>query len=142
MKCLVMSEIEVGQKASLTQEITEGNVLIFAGVTGDLNPAHISEEYARQTKFKKRIAHGLLSVSLIAAALGTELPGAGSVYVSQDVKFKAPVFIGDSITAELEVIAKDVERNRITLKTICTNESGQVVIEGQAVTMPYREKVF
>lgn len=136
-----MSEIEIGQKASLTQEITEGNVLVFAGATGDLNPVHISEEYASKTIFKKRIAHGLISVSLIAAVLGSELPGAGSVYVSQDVKFKAPVFIGDIITAELEVIAKDIERNKLTLRTICTNNRGQIVIEGQAVTMPAKEKI-
>lgn len=140
MKRLVMSEIYVGQKASMTKTITEGDVLVFAGATGDLNPVHINEEVASKTRFKTRIAHGMLSVSLIAATLGCELPGAGSIYVSQSVKFKAPVFLGDTITAELEVIAKDVERNRLTLKTICYNQTGQVVIEGEAVTMPAKEK--
>ncbi len=139
MKGFVISEIEIGQKASITQEITEGNILIFAGATGDLNPVHINEDFAEKTKFKTRIAHGMLSVSLIAAVLGRKLPGEGSVYVSQDVKFKAPVFIGDIITAEVKVIAKDIERNRITLNTTCMNQSGQIVIEGQAVSMPIKQ---
>jgi len=139
MKRFVISEIEIGQKASITQEITEGNILIFAGATGDLNPVHINEDFAEKTKFTTRIAHGMLSVSLIAAVLGRKLPGEGSVYVSQDVKFKAPVFIGDIITAEVEVIAKDIERNRITLNTTCMNQSGQIVIEGQAVSMPIKQ---
>src|SRR5690625_478730 len=139
MKGFVISEIEIGQKASITQEITEGNILIFAGATGDLNPVNINEDFAEKTKFTTRIAHGMLSVSLIAAVLGRKLPGEGSVYVSQDVKFKAPVFIGDIITAEVEVIAKDIERNRITLNTTCMNQSGQIVIEGQAVSMPIKQ---
>ncbi len=142
MKSLVMSEIYVGQKASMTKAITEGDVLVFAGATGDLNPVHINEEFASKTRFKKRIAHGMLSVSLIAATLGCELPGGGSIYVSQSVKFRAPVFLGDTITAELEVIAKDVEKNRLTLKTTCYNQTGLVVIEGEAVTMPAKDKTL
>lgn len=139
MKCLTINEIEIGQKASLTRKVTEGDVLVFAGATGDLNPVHINEDYAGRTKFKQRIAHGMLSVSLIAAVLGCEIPGAGSIYVSQTIKFLAPVFIGDTITAELEVIEKYPEKNRIVLKTTCTNQNGQIVIDGQAVTMPAKE---
>jgi 3-hydroxybutyryl-CoA dehydratase len=135
-----MNEIEIGQKASLTKEITEEFVYVFAGSTGDLNPIHINEEYAKKTKFKSRIAHGLISVSLIGAVLGKELPGEGSIYVSQDIVFKAPVFIGDTVTAELEVLKKDVEKNKLVLRTTCINQNGQVVIEGIAVTMPAKEK--
>jgi 3-hydroxybutyryl-CoA dehydratase len=140
MKCLTMEEIEIGQKASFTKQITEGDVFVFAGATGDLNPIHVNEEYAKNTKFGTRIAHGLISASLIGAALGNELPGEGSIYVSQEIKFKAPVFLGDTITAELEVINKEVERNRLTLTTTCKNQDGIVVIEGIAVTMPAKSK--
>lgn len=135
-----MNDIEMGQKAALSKTITEGDVLVFAGATGDLNPVHVNEEYAKKTRFKTRIAHGLISVSLIGSVLGSELPGEGSIYVSQEVKFKAPVYLGDTITAELEVVGKEVERNRLTLKTTCYNQNGQVVIEGTAVTMPAKEK--
>lgn len=141
MKCLVMDEIQIGQKVSKKIEITEGTVFIFCGLTGDMNPIHTNEEYASRTRFKKRIAPGLVSVCLMASLLGCELPGAGSVYVSQDIKFKAPVFIGDTLTAEVEVIAKDIERNRITVRTTCTNQNGQLVIDGQGVTMPAKEKM-
>ena len=141
MNCLVIDEIQLGQKASMTKKITEGDVLVFAGATGDLNPVHINEEFASATVFKKRIAHGLISVSLIGATLGSELPGAGSIYVSQNIKFTAPVFLNDVITAELEVIEKDVGRNRITLKTTCKNQNGQIVVEGTAITKPAKEKL-
>ena len=140
MKCFTMKEITIGQKAYFTKQITEGDVFVFGGATGDLNPVHINEEYAKNTRFGTRIAHGLISASLIGAALGSELPGEGSVYVSQELKFKAPVYLGDTITAELEVVSKEVERNRLTLKTTCRNQDGIVVIEGIAVTMPAKEK--
>ncbi len=140
MKCLTMRDIKIGQKASISREITEGALLVFAGNTGDMNPIHINEEYARNTRFGRRIAQGLFGVSLMAGLLGSELPGAGSIYVSQDIEFKYPVFIGNVITAEVEVIEKNEEKNRLTLKTTCTNQDGKVVITGTAVTMPAREK--
>lgn len=133
---LTINECYIGMKASMTRTITEGDVYIFGGLTGDLNPVHINEEYAKTTKFKTRIAHGLIAVSMIAAILGSELPGAGSVYVSQQVKFKAPVYLGDEITATVEVIEIDTLKNRLTIKTVCTNQNGVTVIDGIGVTMP------
>ena len=136
-----MDELYVGQQASLTRTITEGDVFVFAGSTGDLNPIHISEEFAKTTKFGRRIAHGLIAATMIASALGQQLPGGGSVYVSQTLFFKAPVFIGDTITATLTILEKNVERNRITVKTVCTNQDNVVVLEGEAVTMPAKTKI-
>ncbi len=140
MKCLVMDEIEIGQKVAKQIEITEEVVFVFCGLTGDMNPMHTNEDYASRTMFKKRIAPGLLSVCLMASLMGCELPGAASVYVSQDIKFKAPVFIGDTLRAEVEVVAKDIARNRITVRTTCINQNGQLVIDGQGVTMPAKVK--
>lgn len=141
MKCFVMGELEIGQKASLKRLVREEDVLVFAGATGDTNPVHIDKHFAKTTRFKRRIAHGMLSVCQIAAVLGRELPGAGSVYVSQTINFRKPVFIGDTITAELEVIDKNIEKNKITLRTVCINQDGEMVMEGEAVTMPAKEKV-
>jgi 3-hydroxybutyryl-CoA dehydratase len=140
VKRLTMGDIEMGQTAFYTKTITEGDIFIFAGLTGDLNPIHIDENFAKNTKFKKRIAHGLVSVSLIGAAIGSELPGEGSVYVSQDVKFKSPVFPGDTITAKIEVIGMDAEKNRLTLKTTCENQDGLIVVDGTAVAMPAKNR--
>jgi len=143
MKCLVMDEIQIGQKVSKTFEITEGMVFCFCGLTGDMNPIHTNEDYAKKTKFQKRIVPGLLPVCLMASSLlGCELPGASSVYVSQEVRFRAPVFIGDILTAEVEVVAKDIEKNRITVKTTCRNQNGQLVVDGLGVTMPAKEKTL
>ncbi len=133
---LTMEDCYIGMKASMTKVISEGDVYIFGGLTGDLNPLHINEDFAKTTRFKTRIAHGLIAVSLIAAVLGSELPGAGSLYVSQEVQFKSPVYFGDEITATLEVIEMDIPGNRLTLKTVCTNQNGKVVVEGTGITMP------
>lgn len=141
MESFVMSELHLGQEAKLTKTITEGDVFVFAGSTGDLNPVHISEEFAKTTKFGRRIAHGLIAATMIASVLGQQLPGGGSVYVSQTLFFKAPVFIGDTITATLTVIDMNVDRNRLTLKTVCTNQDNVVVLEGEAVTMPAKKKI-
>lgn len=129
-------ELEVGQAASFTKTITETDVYNYAGVTGDFNPAHINESFAKNTMFKGRIAHGMLAAGLISTVLGTRLPGPGCIYVSQDLKFTAPVRFGDTITAWAEVEKVNVEKNRVELQTICTNQKDEVVLKGKAELMP------
>ena len=132
-------ELEVGQAASFTKTITETDVYNYAGVTGDFNPAHINESFAKNTMFKGRIAHGMLAAGLISTVLGTKLPGPGCIYVSQDLKFTAPVRFGDTITARAEVEKVNVEKNRVELKTVCTNQKDEVVLKGKAELMPTKE---
>jgi 3-hydroxybutyryl-CoA dehydratase len=136
MKGYTISELKVGQKASFTKTITEADVYLFAGVTGDINPAHINEEYAKNTLFKGRIAHGMLSAGLISAVLGVHLPGPGTIYMKQDLKFKAPVRFGDTITAEAVVKEIIADKGRVVLTTTCVNQEGTVVTEGEALVMP------
>ena len=133
-----IDQLNIGEKASLKKQITESDVFRFAEVTGDKNPIHIDPEYASQTRFKERIAHGMLTASLISAVLGNRLPGPGNIYISQSLEFKAPVKFGDVIEAEVEVIEKIPERNRVRLRTICRNQDGTVVIDGEAVVLPRR----
>lgn len=126
---------QVGQQASVTRTISESDVYLFAGITGDLNPAHTNEEYAKKTHFKTRIAHGMLSSGLISAVLGMKLPGPGTIYTGQTLKFLAPVHIGDTITATAEIQSLDLDRNRVVLTTTCTNQDGRVVITGEATAL-------
>ena len=127
---------QVGQSASVTKTITETDVYLFAGITGDLNPAHVNETYAAGTRFKHRIAHGMLSAGLISAVLGTQLPGPGTIYMGQELRFVKPVFIGDTVTATCTVTERIVEKNRLKLETIVTNQKGDQVITGTATVMP------
>lgn len=136
MKGKTMADLNIGDFAEHAKTISEGDVYLFAGITGDLNPAHINQQASEQTMFKGRIAHGMLSAGLVSAVLGMQLPGPGTIYLSQTLKFTAPVKFGDTITARAEVIARNEERNRITLKTTCTNQDGKVVLDGEAVVMP------
>ncbi len=128
-----INDIKVGDSASFTKTITETDVYTFAGVSGDFNPAHINEEYAKETAFGGRIAHGMIGVSFISAVLGTTLPGPGSIYMSQDIKFRKPVYFNDTITATVTVKEIIAEKERIVLDTICTNQKGDEVIVGQAL---------
>lgn len=130
---------QVGQRASVTRTISESDVYLFAGITGDPNPAHTSEEYAKKTHFKTRIAHGMLSSGLISAVLGMKLPGPGTIYTGQTIKFLAPVHIGDTITATAEIQSLDLNRNRVVLTTTCTNQDGRVVITGEATALLPRD---
>ena len=130
---------QVGQRASVTRTISESDVYLFAGITGDLNPAHTNEEYAKKTHFKTRIAHGMLSSGLISAVLGMKLPGPGTIYPGQTLKFLAPVHIGDTITATAEIQSLDLDRNRVVLTTTCTNQDGRVVITGEATALLPRD---
>jgi len=136
MKGRTMAEIQVGDFAEHAKTISEGDVYLFAGITGDMNPAHLNAQEAEQGMFKERIAHGMLSAGLVSAVLGMQLPGPGTIYLSQTLKFTAPVKFGDTITAKAQVVDRNVEKNRITLKTTCTNQAGKVVLDGEAIVMP------
>ncbi len=134
-----IDQLEIGQSAQFSKTISESDVYLFAGVTGDMNPAHLNAVYSQNDVFHQRVAHGMLSASLISTVLGTELPGKGTIYLEQDVKFVAPVHFGDTITANVEVIEKNMEKNRVRLKTTCTNQDGKVVVDGEALAMPPKQ---
>jgi 3-hydroxybutyryl-CoA dehydratase len=136
MKGLTIKELSIGDKAYFQKTITETDVYLYAGITGDLNPAHINQVEAEKTMFQGRIAHGMLTAGLVSAVIGMQLPGPGSIYLGQELKFMAPVRIGDTIKAEVEVIEKLDEKNRIKLSTICTNQNGVEVLIGVATIMP------
>ena len=136
MEGKTISELTVGQSASAAKTISEADVYLFAGITGDLNPAHINEQYAGESRFGGRIAHGMLSAGLISAVIGMQLPGPGTIYVGQDLKFLAPVRIGDTVTATVTVKELDPQRNRAVLETVCQNQEGKKLISGQALVMP------
>ena len=127
-------DLSVGQKASFAKTITEADILLFAAVSGDTNPVHINAEAAAASMFKERIAHGMLSASLISTVLGTRLPGPGTIYLAQNLKFRAPVTIGSTVTATVEITALDAAKKRATLSTICT-VAGKPVIEGDATVL-------
>lgn len=135
-----IDEINVGDTADFTKSVTGYDIYSFAAVTGDFNPAHVNTEYASETAFGKTIAHGILSIGFISNVLGTQLPGPGSITVGMECDFKKPVFIGDTITASVEVIKKDKARNRVWLHTNCINQRGEIVVEGMAKMMPVTRK--
>ncbi|QUI24289.1 MaoC family dehydratase [Vallitalea pronyensis] len=136
MKGRTMAELKIGDKAFFEKTITESDVYLYAGITGDLNPAHINQVEAEQSMFKGRIAHGMLTAGLVSAVLGMQLPGPGTIYLGQELKFTAPVKFQDTIKAEVEVMEKIEEKNIMKLKTICTNQEGTVVLKGVATVMP------
>ena len=126
---------KVGDSAEFTKVLSEEDVFLFAGITGDRNPMHTSREFAATTRFKERIAHGLLTAGTISAVIGMKLPGPGCIYLSQTLEFRAPVFLGDEITARAEIVEVISER-RLRLRTRCFNQSGVLVIDGEAVIVP------
>ena len=128
-------ELSVGQSAVYARTVTEADILMFAGVSGDYNPVHINEEFAQTTQFKGRIAHGMLTASVISAAIAGRLPGPGTVYLGQNLRFKAPVRPGDTVHATVTVKELFPEKRRVSLSTVCT-VNGKVVIEGDALVMP------
>ena len=132
------NEVNVGDSASFTKTISESDVYLFAGISGDLNPAHLNETYAQGTFFKGRIAHGILCSGLISATLAMQLPGPGTIYLRQELNFTAPVRFGDTITARVEIIEK-MEKNKLRLRTTCTNQNGVLVIDGEALVSPPRK---
>jgi 3-hydroxybutyryl-CoA dehydratase len=120
--------------------VTEDDIELFAKATGDFNPVHLDQAYAEKTIFKGRIAHGLLSVGILSTILGNILPGHGTIYLSQEVKFLAPVKIGDTITARVEVLELIPEKNRAKFKTTCINQEGKIVVDGTAWAMPPKKE--
>ncbi|NOY68922.1 MAG: MaoC family dehydratase [Deltaproteobacteria bacterium] len=135
-----MDQIKIGDFAEFAKTIAESDIYAYAGVSGDFNPAHINETYAKNTFFKKRIAHGMLSAAFISTVLGTILPGPGTIYMKQELNFLAPVYIGDTITARVEVAEKIEAKNRLRLKTTCSNQDGTIVLSGEALVSPPKSK--
>lgn len=126
-----IEKIEIGMSASYSQTITDADVKSFAGISGDNNPVHMSDEFAAQSRFGKRIAHGLISGSFFSALFGARLPGPGCVYVSQSLNFRRPVYLGDTVRATVTVTEIDMQKRRVFFDTICS-VSGKVVISGKA----------
>lgn len=133
---MTIQEMKIGDHASVTKTVSETDVYLFAGITGDLNPAHTNEVAASKTMFKTRIAHGMLGVGFISAVLGMYLPGPGTIYMGQELKFTKPVHIGDTVTATATVEEIILEKNRVILDTTVVNQDGEVVIKGKATVMP------
>lgn len=133
---MTIRELKIGDQASTAKTISESDVYLFAGITGDHNPAHVNEVYASQTRFGRRIAHGILSAGLISAVLAMKLPGPGTIYLGQELKSVRPVYFGDTITATGTVSELLPEKNIARLETVCTNQDGAVVIKGTATVMP------
>lgn len=128
-------ELRVGQSAAHAKTVTEADVVLFAGVTGDFNPAHVDQAWAEKSRFGGRIAHGMLSAGFISAALAMRLPGPGTVYLSQSLRFVRPVRIGDTVTARVEVAELVPAKRRVRLLTVCANQHGETVVEGEALVM-------
>jgi len=132
-----LEDLSIGESAERVHAVSEADLAAFAAVSGDANPLHLDEAFAKTTPFKGRIAHGMLAASYVSAILGMDLPGPGSVYVSQSLRFRRPVRIGDEVTARVSVTAIDAERGRVTLETTCL-VAGKAVLEGEAVVMVER----
>lgn len=131
-----IDQINIGDEAFFQKTITETDVSLYAGITGDFNPLHINELVSKESRFKNRIAHGLLTAGLISTVLGLYLPGIGTIYLEQNLKFLAPVYLGDTITATVKVTKKDEKKNILWLNTTCSNQSGDIVLDGYAVVLP------
>ena len=129
-----LEDLSVGMAAVYAKTITDADIVLFAGVTGDNNPVHLNDEYAKTTMFKGRIAHGMLSAGFISAVLGTKLPGPGCIYINQNLKFKAPVRVGDTVTTRVTITDIIAEKRRVTLKTECA-VGDTVVVDGEATVM-------
>jgi len=135
-----VDQLHVGDSAEMAKTVTETDIALFAGVTGDFNPVHIDAVAAERSMFGGRVAHGMLSAGFISAVLGMRLPGPGSVYLSQSLRFTKPVRIGDTVTARVEVLEVIAAKRRVRLATTCRNQNGEVVVEGEAVVMVERRE--
>jgi len=138
MQGLFLEELSVGQSADLVRTVGEADIIAFAAVTGDNNPVHLDAEFAATTSFGERIAHGMLSAGYISAVIGTQLPGPGAIYLSQSLRFKRPVKIGDEVTARATITEIDAAKARVTLATVCL-VNGKPVVEGEALIMVPRK---
>lgn len=130
---LAYADIKIGDEASLSRTITDAHIVNFAGITGDFNPVHVDAEYAQQSMFGERICHGMLMAGLISAVLGMQLPGSNAIYLGQDLKFTAPVKIGDTVTVTAKVTEKRDDKRIIKLRTTVSNQKGELVVDGNAV---------
>ena len=128
-------ELSLGQTAAIRKTISESDILAYAGLTGDFNPVHVDAEYAARTRFGTRIAHGMLTAGLVSHVLGMRLPGTGAIYLGQSLRFTAPVRAGDTIEARAEVVELVPAKRRVRLKTVCENQLGEQVLEGEALMM-------
>lgn len=129
---MTFEELSVGDEATFTKTVTEADVTLYAGITGDMNPLHVDREAAERSRFGGRIAHGMLTAGFVSTVLGTRLPGPGCIYLSQTLRFTRPVRIGDTVTARAEVTALDPDDRRVRLTTTCVNQDGDEVLEGEA----------
>ncbi|AVQ32064.1 MaoC family dehydratase [Fusobacterium varium] len=127
--------LKIGMKESISKTITETDIILYSGISLDCNPVHLNKEYAEASRFKKRIAHGMLTAGLISAVLGTKLPGEGTIYLEQNLKFKQPVYLGDTITATCEIIDIIKEKRKVILSTICINQDEKIILTGEAKVM-------
>ena len=134
MQGLFLEDLSVGQQAMFGRTVTDADIAAFAGVSGDTNPIHLHDGFAKTTRFGQRIAHGMLGAGYISTVIGTKLPGPGAVYISQTLNFMAPVLVGDTITAVATVSAIEAPRRRVTLMTQCLS-GDKVVIDGEAVVL-------
>ena len=140
MAKFTIDEIHIGDTRSQDMIITEDHVETFGRITNDLNPMHFDDEYAASTMFGKRIAHGMYVGSLFSKLFGMDLPGEGAIYVSQSLRFKRPVYFGDTITATIKVTEMNTEKNRVYFECVATNQEGKVVITGDAELMPPKKE--
>jgi acyl dehydratase len=141
MQSLTIDQLRVGATVQWRKTVSETDIYLFAGISGDFNPVHVDEAYARSTPFGARIAHGPLTLSLCAGLIGTQLPGVGSVAIRNTIEYLRPVFIGDTITSRVEVAALDQARNRATLSLTWHNQRDELVAEGEALIRPPKEPV-
>lgn len=135
-----IDELSIGDKAWFAKTISETDIYQFSAVTGDFNPAHVNEVYASNTFFKKRIAHGMLTVSLVSNILGTQLPGPGTIFVSESVEFMAPVYIHDTIEAVVEIVEINLEKNRVKFEAFCINQHDKKVLRAEGIVMPPKKR--
>ncbi len=131
-----VAQLKVGDSAEFAKTVSESDVYLYAGITGDFNPAHVNEAYAQKTFFKTRIAHGMLTAGFISAILANQLPGPGTIYIRQELNFLAPVRMGDTVTARVEIIEINAEKNRVKVKTTCNNQEGTQILDGEALISP------
>lgn len=134
-------ELTIGLSHSESRTISREDIVLYAAVSHDTNPAHLDAEYAAGTPFKEPIAHGMLSAALISAVLGTRFPGLGTIYLGQEMQFRRPVYIGDTLTATLTVLSRDEAKKRVEIETVITNQKGEKVLTGKANVLPPQEKI-
>ena len=127
-----MTEWKEGDSATMSKTVTDSDVVLFAALSGDINPVHLDEEYASKTRFGRRIAHGMLVAGMVSAVLGTKIPGNGAIYAGQTIRFTRPVYLGDTITVTATITAYDRDRGKMLLETVARNQDGEVVLSGEA----------